>query len=121
MQLTATPVWNEWGARMLCRVALVFRPQVWGGRVGLAVATPRQKGERQAYWRVKQAKVKVVARPHPSAQPEEPGAFRGTKQKRKPLGWRALAPCVTSPHPETNRIEAKQLRMCLLSKRELGY
>ena len=32
-------------------------------------------------------------------------------------GWRAMAPCVTSPHPETDRFEAKQLRMCLLSKR----
>ena len=33
------------------------------------------------------------------------------------LGWRALAPCVTSPHPETDRLEAKQLRVCLLPKR----
>ena len=23
------------------------------------------------------------------------------------MGWRALAPCVTSPHPETDRLEAK--------------
>ena len=37
------------------------------------------------------------------------------------MGCRALASCVTSPHPETDRLEAKQLRMCLLSKRELGY
>ena len=37
------------------------------------------------------------------------------------LGSRALAPCVTCPHPETDRLEAKQLRMCLLSKRELSY
>ena len=29
--------------------------------------------------------------------------------------------CVTCPHPETDRLEAKQLRMCLLSKRELRY
>ena len=27
----------------------------------------------------------------------------------------------TCPHPETGRLEAKQLRMCLLSKRELRY
>ena len=40
----------------------------------------------------------------------------GIKRKRKPLGWRVLAPCVTSLHPETSRLEAKQLRMCLLSK-----
>ena len=33
------------------------------------------------------------------------------------MGWRALAPCVTSLHPETDRLEAKQLRVCLLSKR----
>ena len=26
-------------------------------------------------------------------------------------------PCVTSPRPETHRLEAKQLRLCLLSKR----
>ena len=52
---------------------------------------------------------------------QPPGTFRGIKRKRKPLGWRAMAPCVTSPHPETDRLEAKQLRMCLLSKRELGY
>ena len=52
---------------------------------------------------------------------ERPGTFRGIKRKRKPLGWRALAPCVTCPHPETERLEAKQLRMCLLSKRELRY
>ena len=32
-----------------------------------------------------------------------------------------LAPCVTSPHQETDRLEAKQLRVCLLSKRELGF
>ena len=25
-----------------------------------------------------------------------------------------MAPCVTSPHPETDRLEAKQLRVCLL-------
>ena len=35
------------------------------------------------------------------------------------MGWRALAPCVTCPHPETGRLEAKQLRMCLLSKRDV--
>ena len=29
----------------------------------------------------------------------------------------ALVPCVTSPHLETYRLEAKQLRVCLLSKR----
>ena len=28
-----------------------------------------------------------------------------------------MAPRVTSPHPETDRLEARQLRMCLLSKR----
>ena len=48
---------------------------------------------------------------------ERPGTFRGIKRKRKPLGWRSLAPCVTCPHPETDRLEAKQLRMCVLSKR----
>ena len=32
------------------------------------------------------------------------------------MGWRALAPCVTSPHPETDFPEAKQRRLCLLSK-----
>ena len=32
-----------------------------------------------------------------------------------------MAPCVASPHPETDRLEAKQLRMCLLSKRGLRY
>ena len=52
---------------------------------------------------------------------QPPGTFRGIERKRKPLGWRALAPCVTCPHPETDRLEAKQLRMCLLSKRELRY
>ena len=35
------------------------------------------------------------------------------------MGWRALAPCVTCPHPETYRLEAEQLRMCLLSKRDV--
>ena len=30
-------------------------------------------------------------------------------------------PCATSPYPATDRLEAKQLRMCLLSKRELRY
>ena len=54
-------------------------------------------------------------------RPERPGTFRGLKRKRKPLGWRALAPCVTCPHLETDRREAKQLRMCLLSKREPRY
>ena len=33
------------------------------------------------------------------------------------LGWRTMAPCITSPHPETDRLEAKQLLLCLLSKR----
>ena len=28
-----------------------------------------------------------------------------------------MAPCATSPRPEIDRLEAKQLRMCLLSKR----
>ena len=66
--------------------------------------------------------LKATAPPlNPSGLAERPGTFRGIKRKRKPLGWRALAPCVTSPHPETDRLEAKQLRMCLLSKRELGY
>ena len=37
------------------------------------------------------------------------------------MGWRALAPCAACPHPETDRLEAKQLRMCLLSKLELRY
>ena len=54
---------------------------------------------------------------NPSGLAERPGAFRGIKRKRKPLGWRALAPCATCPHPETDRLEAKQLRMCLLSRR----
>ena len=54
---------------------------------------------------------------NPSGLAERPGTFRGIKRKRKPLGWRALAPCATSPHPATDRFEAKQLRMCLLSKR----
>ena len=58
---------------------------------------------------------------NPSGLAERPGTFRGIKRKRKPLGRRALAPCVTCPHPETDRLEAKQLRMCLLSKRELRY
>ena len=47
--------------------------------------------------------------------------FRGMKRKRKPLGLRAMAPCVTSPHPKTDLPEVKQLRMCLLSERGLGY
>ena len=38
-----------------------------------------------------------------------------------PLGWRALAPCVTSPHPETNLPESKHLCLCLLSKSELKH
>ena len=29
--------------------------------------------------------------------------------------------CHTSPHPETDCLEAKQMRMCLLSKREMRY
>ena len=33
-----------------------------------------------------------------------------------PLGWGPW-PCATSPYPATDRLEAKQLRMCLLSKR----
>ena len=37
------------------------------------------------------------------------------------LDWRALAPCVTSPHPETDLPEAKKLRLCLLSKSGLRY
>ena len=47
--------------------------------------------------------------------------FRGIKRKRKPLGWRTMAPCVTSPHPETDLPEAKKLRLCLLSKSGLRY
>ena len=31
-------------------------------------------------------------------------------------GQLALAPCVKSPHPETDLPEAKQLRLCVLSK-----
>ena len=42
--------------------------------------------------------------------------FRSIKRKRKPLGRKALAPCATSPRPETGRFEAKQLRMCLMLK-----
>ena len=42
-------------------------------------------------------------------------AMSGTEAKAIGL-WRALAPCVTCPHPETDRLEAKQLRMCLLFK-----
>ena len=52
---------------------------------------------------------------------ERPGTFRGIKRKQKPLGWRAMAPCVTSPYPETDLPEAKQLRLCLLSKSGLKY
>ena len=44
---------------------------------------------------------------------ERPGTSRGIKRRRKPLGWRAMAPCVTSPHPETDLPEAKKLRLCL--------
>ena len=33
------------------------------------------------------------------------------------IGLRGARPCVTSPLPETDRLEAKQLRMCLLLKR----
>ena len=66
--------------------------------------------------------LKAIAPPlNPSGLAERPCTFRGMKLKRKPLGRRALAPCVTCPHPETDRLEAKQLRMCLLSKRELRY
>ena len=66
--------------------------------------------------------LKATAPPlNPSGLAERPGTFRGMKRKRTPMDWRAMAPCVTSPHPETDRLEAKQLRMCLLSKRELRY
>ena len=62
--------------------------------------------------------LKATAPPlNPSGLAERPGTFRGMKRKRKPLGWRAMAPCVTSPHQETDRLEAKQLLVCLLSKR----
>jgi len=47
------------------------------------------------------------------------GHLPGIKRKRKTLGWRAMAPCVTSPQPETDLPEAKQLRLCLFSKKEL--
>ena len=43
-----------------------------------------------------------------------------SKSEAKPLGWRAMPPCATSPHPETNRLEAKQLRL-RLSKSGLRY
>ena len=44
--------------------------------------------------------------------------FLGTQPElSSSLGWRAMAPCVTSPHPESDRLGAKQLRMCLLLKR----
>ena len=36
------------------------------------------------------------------------------------IGLRGARPCVTSPLPATDRLEAKQLRMYLLFKRELG-
>ena len=61
--------------------------------------------------------LKATAPPlNPSGLAERPGTFRGIKRKRKPLGRRALAPCVTCPHPETDRLEAKQLRLGLLSR-----
>ena len=63
------------------------------------------------------SQMRVAPPLNPSGLAERPGTFRGIKRKRKPLGWRALAPCVTSPHPETDRLEAKQLLMCMLSKR----
>ena len=37
----------------------------------------------------------------------------GTEAKAIGL-WKALAPCVTCPHPETDRLEAKQLRIYVL-------
>ena len=43
---------------------------------------------------------------------QPPGTFWGIKRKRKPS-----ASCHRPTHPETDRLEAKQLRMCLLSKR----
>ena len=46
---------------------------------------------------------------------ERPGTFWGIKRKRNPLGWRAMAPCVTSPHPETDLPEAKHFRLCFSS------
>ena len=89
----------------------------------------------------KMTRERNISRTQPSRQPNAAGAtdahtptppaacgrnalsalLRGIKRKRKPLGWRALAPCVTCPHPETDRLEAKQLRVCVLSKRELRY
>ena len=48
-------------------------------------------------------------------------AFRGVtgcQAEAKAIGLRGTRPCrVTSPRPETDLLEAKQLRMCLLSKR----
>jgi len=41
------------------------------------------------------------------------GTFRSIEPRRMPMAWRALAPCAMGPHPETDRLEAKQLRLCL--------
>ena len=38
----------------------------------------------------------------------------GYKTEAKAIGLRGTWPCATSPHPETDRLEAKQLRTCLL-------
>ena len=45
----------------------------------------------------------------------------GYKTEVKANGLRGDLPCAMGPLPASDRIEAKQLRMCLLSKRELRY
>ena len=45
----------------------------------------------------------------------------GYKTEAKANGLRGDLPCAMGPLPATDRLEAKQLRMCLLSKRELRY
>ena len=37
------------------------------------------------------------------------------------MGWRALAPCVTSPHPETDRLEALSNYACACCQNGLRY
>jgi len=44
----------------------------------------------------------------------------GYTTEAKAIGLEALAPCVTSSHPEIDLPEAKQDRLCLLPKSGLG-
>ena len=93
---------------------------------------PRGLGNTEAQLQSTVAEVARILRPGGAGREEPPrtlrggqrdersGTFRGIKQKWKP-GLGALAPCVTSFHPETDLPEAKQLRLCLLSQSGLRY